>query len=67
MIAFLTDNDIISEHQFGFRPKFSTEYAIVDIYDKLTKNLDNSLTSCAIFLDLAKAFDTASHDILLRK
>ena len=67
MIDFLTENDIISEHQFGFCPKFSTEYAIVDIYDKLTKNLDNSLTSCAIFLDLAKAFETVSHDILLRK
>ena len=67
MMTFLSDNNIISEHQFGFRPKFSTEYAIVDIYDKLTKNLDNSSTSCAIFLDLAKAFDTVSHNILLRK
>ena len=45
----------------------STKYAILDIYVKLLKNLDSGLSSCAIFLDLAKAFDTVNHDILLRK
>ena len=67
VMNFLTEEKVISEQQFGFRPKFSTEYAILDIYEKLTHNLDNSLSSCAIFLDLAKAFDTVSHDILLQK
>ena len=43
------------------------EYAVLDIYEKLLHNLDKGLSSCAIFLDLAKAFDTVSHDILLRK
>ncbi len=67
MMNFLIEKNILSERQFGFRPKFSTEYAILDIYEKLLKNLDEKQTSCAIFLDLAKAFDTVSHDILLRK
>ena len=47
--------------------KFSTENAIADIYDKLINNLDKGLSSCAIFLDLAKAFDSVSLEILLRK
>ena len=67
MMNFLIEKSILSERQFGFRPKFSTEYAILDIYEKLLKNLDDGLTSCAIFLDLAKAFDTVNHKILLQK
>ena len=67
MMNFLSENSILSEEQFGFRPKFTTEYAILDIYEKIINNLDNSLSTCAIFLDLAKAFDTVSHDILLQK
>ena len=67
VMNFLTEEKVISEQQFGFRPKFSTEYAILDIYEKLIHNLDNTMSSCAIFLDLAKAFDTVSHDILLQK
>ena len=67
MMRFLTEKSIISEEQFGFRPKFTTEYAILDIYEKILNNLDNRQTTCAIFLDLAKAFDTVSHDILLQK
>ena len=59
--------NLFSEHQFGFREGFTTEFAIQDIYEKLINNIDNGLTSCAIFLDLAKAFDSVSHDILLRK
>ena len=38
-----------------------------DIYEKLLHNMDQGLASCAIFLDLAKAFDTVSHSILLKK
>ena len=67
MMYFLDKHDLISNHQFGFRPKYTTEYAILDVYEKLLSNMDRGTTSCAIFLDLAKAFDSVSHNILLRK
>ena len=67
VLHFLNKHSLLSKHQFGFRPKFSTEYAILDLYEKLIHNLDSGLTTCTIFLDLAKAFDSVSHDILLKK
>ena len=58
---------MFSKHQFGFREGFTTEFAIIDIHEKLLKNLDDGLNSCTVFLYLAKAFDSVSHDILLKK
>ena len=67
MVNFFDKNNLFSPQQFGFREKFSTEHAILDIHEKLLKNLNDGLTSCDVFLDLAKAFDSVSHDILLSK
>ena len=67
LINFLVKYDLFSKHQFGFRAKFSTEYAATDLYEKLLHNLDQGLNSCTIFLDLAKAFDSVNHEILIRK
>ena len=63
----LNSNDILSKHQFGFRKNYSTELAVNDIHEKLLHNLDKGLNSCTVFLDLAKAFDSVDHTILLRK
>ena len=67
LIKFLVKYNLFSEHQFGFRAKFSTEYAAIDLYEKLLYNLDKGVHSCTVFLDLAKAFDSVDHKILLRK
>ncbi len=65
--SHLHSHNVLSKHQFGFRENFSTELAVTDIYEKLLHNLDTGLHSCTIFLDLAKAFDSVSHTILLQK
>ena len=67
IINFFNKYEIFSSHQFGFRSNFATEYPVIDIHEKLVKNLDEGLSSCAIFLDLAKAFDSVDHSILIRK
>ena len=58
---------MLSDHQFGFRKKYSTAYAINNIYDKIIKNIDKDQFSCCLFLDLSKAFVTVDHNILLLK
>ena len=65
--SFITNHDILSPCQFGFRPKRSTYMAINDFYSKVTEYLDNKMYTVGIFLDLSKAFDTLNHDILLTK
>jgi len=37
------------------------------LYENLLKNREEKYTTCAIFCDLSKAFDTIDHSILLHK
>ena len=67
LVKFLYKNKIITPHQFGFRKNYSTELAVTEIQNMLLKNLNENKVTCNVFLDLAKAFDTVDHSILLLK
>ena len=41
--------------------------ALTQIIEEITENLGNGELICSVFLDLAKAFDTVDHQILLNK
>lgn len=64
---YLTKNNIINQAQHGFMPKKSTigllEHLTTDINTALNKNM----YMLAVSLDLSKAFDIISHEILLNK
>ena len=64
---FISHNNILSPHQYGFRAKRSTYMVINDLYCRIAEDLDNKLNCLGIFLDLSKAFDTLNHTILLEK
>ena len=64
---FIDKNKILSRYQYGFRVNRSTEHALIDFIDKITKAIDEGKYSIGIFLDLSKAFDTIDHRIYLRK
>ena len=41
--------------------------ALLQIVDDISSSLDNNNITVGIFIDLAKAFDTVDHEILLTK
>ena len=45
----------------------STEQAMLEIIFRISDAIENKQFSLGVFLDLSKAFDTISHEILLRK
>lgn len=67
LIDFLEKNYILNSKQYGFRKNHRTEHAILDVTKKIIYDIDSDKKSLAVFLDLAKAFDTVSHDILLNR
>ena len=66
---FPEKNKIIHPNQYGFRQSLSTTYAMLDIMININNHMNEKkqqkLTGL-IFLDLRRAFDTVSHDILLQ-
>lgn len=67
LYCFLVECKILSKYQFGFMKGKSTTNALNKIVDIIYKNLDKSRPIIAVFLDLAKAFDTVNHELLLEK
>ena len=64
---YFRNNDLFYDSQYGFLKNHSTEYAAMELTDKILKDIDDKNISLAVFMDLSKAFDTLDHDILTKK
>ena len=67
MYLYCNNNNLLADEQFGFRKNHSTEYAAIKLVDHISNEMESGKTPATLFIDLSKAFDTLSFDILLQK
>ena len=67
LINFLNKHNVLYHLQYGFREGSSTELAVTQLIDEITNTIERKSINCTVFLDLAKAFNTVNHKILLKK
>ena len=67
IIGFISSHGILSETQYGFRTKHSTEHALITFIDYATHELEQGKYVMGVYLDIKKAFDSVNHSILFQK
>ena len=59
--TFLVSNNVIPDHQFGFREAHSTVEQVNRLSQAIEKSFERREYCCAVFLDIAQAFDKVWH------
>ena len=65
--CYLNDSKLLFNNQYGFRSMHSTEFAALELIDRIITQMDKDELPINIYLDLSKAFDTIDHSILINK
>jgi len=67
IMSHLTNLNILSDSQFGFRKNYSAELQLIKTTHDIALNLNAKSQTDVILLDFSKAFDKVSHRLLLQK
>ena len=63
----INKNNLLNKEQFGFQNKKSSADAVLFFNETVVENHENGQNTAAIFLDLAKAFNSISHKFVFKK
>ena len=60
-------NEFLSPNVSAYRERYSTQHVLIRLIEECRKNLDNKKVVGGILMDLSKAFDCISHDLIIAK
>ena len=67
MFEYLNRENLLSKHQFGFRPYRFTTTTLLDCTNECYANMDRGLYNLVVLFDMKKTLNTVNHEIILRK
>jgi len=67
IMIHLDTNAILSDNQYSFRFKRSTTLQLLRLLDQWTEIIENGDCFDVMYMEFSKAFDTVSHQRLIRK
>jgi hypothetical protein len=63
----VSQHELMGDEQFGFRLRHTASLQLLRLIERITRNFGEKRLTGAVFLDVAKVFDTAWNDGLLYK
>ena len=67
LVTFISENNILTQFQYGFRKGHNTSHGITHLNEKIIEQLEKKRVCAALFIDLKSAFDTIDPKILVKK
>ena len=67
MVTYLETNNILSSCQHAYRKFHSTVTCLFEVVNHIHQMIDNNRLTAVASLDLSKAFDSISHQLMLEK
>ena len=67
LVRYLETSNLLPPLQSGFRPRHSTETAVLRVLSDILEAVDRGDVAVLALLDLSTAFDLVDHDILVRR
>ena len=64
---YFEHNNVLNMSQYGFRTGLSTIKAVESVVSEIIRGFESRSYTCVTLVDLSKAFDSVSHDILASK
>ena len=66
ILDHLIANHLLSDNQFGFRPRASTQEAVLSVTTAWHLALERGNCVACVFFDISKAFDSLPHHLILQ-